>query len=232
MWEAEDRVLLVMDWVEGVTLSKWLRLASPEVARTLAKPITQEVLRALRVLHSHGIAHRDLHPGNVMISGEKAVLLDFCHCRLLFPSLGAKPLGGVEQAPPEMVPWMGYFQADLFAVGALALLMLNGFELPPVHCNDWALYSQRCGERQGWDSSAVEFLQALLQPTVGRRPTIEQALQMDWFAPPPPLPPPDGPVDLEHLLRADLLKQETVAADTAFSEKQFILSAVLGQPVQ
>lgn len=40
-----------------------------------------QVERALRHLHSLGIAHNDLNPANIMVEEDKAVIVDFDSCR-------------------------------------------------------------------------------------------------------------------------------------------------------
>jgi serine/threonine protein kinase len=68
----ENRPYLVMEWVEGGTLSdviKQNRLLPPLVAAKLMAIIA----RAVHQAHLNGIVHRDLKPGNVLLARSDAV---------------------------------------------------------------------------------------------------------------------------------------------------------------
>jgi serine/threonine protein kinase/tetratricopeptide (TPR) repeat protein len=65
--QVDSRPFLVMEWVEGGTLSdviKQARLFPPQVAAKLMAIIA----RAVHQAHLNGIVHRDLKPGNVLLA--------------------------------------------------------------------------------------------------------------------------------------------------------------------
>ncbi|MGH9481483.1 MAG: LpqB family beta-propeller domain-containing protein, partial [Terriglobales bacterium] len=66
---------LVMEYLEGEALSKRLEkgpLATPDLLR-----IAIEIAGALEQAHRQGVIHRDLKPGNIMLTKSGAKLLDF-----------------------------------------------------------------------------------------------------------------------------------------------------------
>src|SRR5437667_2664095 len=67
--------LLVMECVEGETLAKRLE-KGPLPLEQMLKYGTQ-ITDALDKAHRTGVVHRDLKPGNVMLTGSGAKLLDF-----------------------------------------------------------------------------------------------------------------------------------------------------------
>jgi len=77
---AANTFYMVMEYVEGVTLSALLRQEGAlEVSRALA--IAYEVARGLAEAHDIGVVHRDLKPANIMVvpgdEGERVKVLDF-----------------------------------------------------------------------------------------------------------------------------------------------------------
>jgi serine/threonine protein kinase/Tol biopolymer transport system component len=87
---------LVMEFLEGQTLADRLRtgaLPLPEVYR-----VGISVAEALAFAHRHGILHRDLKPGNIMLTESGAKLMDFG----LAKPLGIQNAGsGSGSAPPS-----------------------------------------------------------------------------------------------------------------------------------
>jgi len=66
---------LVMEYLEGETLSKRLKKGPLPTAQLLRTAI--EIATALDQAHRHGVTHRDLKPGNIMLTKSGAKLLDF-----------------------------------------------------------------------------------------------------------------------------------------------------------
>ena len=66
---------LVMEYLEGQTLGKRIEqgpMPTPELLR-----IATQICEALEKAHRQGVIHRDLKPGNVMLTKSGAKLLDF-----------------------------------------------------------------------------------------------------------------------------------------------------------
>ena len=75
--ETSRRVYFVMEWVDGaplrVLLAKEKRLDPARAVR-----IAVAVCDALEHIHSRGVVHRDLTPGNIMIgNGDEIKQIDF-----------------------------------------------------------------------------------------------------------------------------------------------------------
>ncbi|MGH9939106.1 MAG: serine/threonine-protein kinase, partial [Blastocatellia bacterium] len=74
--EADDSVFIVMEYVEGETLTTRIRDGKLEFIPLL--DIGAQVADALAAAHSVGLVHRDIKPSNILITREGQVkLLDF-----------------------------------------------------------------------------------------------------------------------------------------------------------
>ncbi|MGH7741773.1 MAG: serine/threonine-protein kinase, partial [Candidatus Eiseniibacteriota bacterium] len=101
---------LVMEHIEGETLAARLErgpLPTPEVLRYAA-----EIADALDKAHRQGLVHRDLKPGNVMLTKSGAKLLDFGLARIMVPGAGGAsgsiPAGSMlSQHPTVATPLTG-----------------------------------------------------------------------------------------------------------------------------
>jgi Tol biopolymer transport system component len=70
-----DLDFLVMEYLEGETLAE--RIARKPLSLDEALRIAIEVASALDAAHRHGVVHRDLKPGNIMLTKSGAKLMDF-----------------------------------------------------------------------------------------------------------------------------------------------------------
>jgi eukaryotic-like serine/threonine-protein kinase len=144
---------LVMEYLEGETLSKRLRngpLPTEQLLRTAV-----EIATALDQAHRHGVIHRDLKPGNIMLTKQGAKLLDFGLAKQKHPpltqassSLSPLPrgttggqtatgseslteqgmiLGTLEYMAPEQVEGKeADTRTDIFAIGVVIYEMATG----------------------------------------------------------------------------------------------------------
>jgi serine/threonine protein kinase len=76
---------LVMEYVEGKTLTHWSRENKPDKRRKLN--LFLKICGAVSYAHRNLIVHRDIKPGNIMVTGDDVPkLLDFGISKLMDPS--------------------------------------------------------------------------------------------------------------------------------------------------
>ncbi|WP_336047364.1 protein kinase domain-containing protein [Streptomyces sp. CA2R101] len=122
---------LVMEYVEGRTLSQVLRDGALPVAQAL--DLTGQVLDALEHSHRHAIVHRDIKPANVMVTGSgKAKVVDFGIAKALSEAATRLTGTGVAVgtpaylAPEQINGGETDHRTDLYAVGCLLYELLTG----------------------------------------------------------------------------------------------------------
>ena len=128
------RPFIVMELVSGQSLRELLLAGPLPLARTVA--ICEAVADALGEAHRHGIVHRDVKPGNVMVGqGGEAKVLDFGVARMEpAPDETARDPtqeGHVRGTPHYMSPEQACglpvdARSDLFSLGAVLYECLAG----------------------------------------------------------------------------------------------------------
>ncbi|MBP3223639.1 MAG: Stk1 family PASTA domain-containing Ser/Thr kinase [Actinomycetaceae bacterium] len=123
---------IVMEYVKGRTVASLLADGDP-VPIAEAVQITAGVLSALQYSHNEGIIHRDIKPGNVMLTPDgKVKVMDFGIARAIADSaatmtqtnsvVGTAQYLSPEQARGEVVD----ARSDLYSAGCLLYELLTG----------------------------------------------------------------------------------------------------------
>jgi WD40 repeat protein/serine/threonine protein kinase len=132
--EHEGRPYVVMAFVEGQSLAQ--RISSGQRYDDVAEAVrlVREVADALEAVHAHGLVHRDLKPGNILLDLEgHAILTDF---GLAWSEQDPERLtadGLVVGTPAFMAPEQAAGQADrigpwtdLYSLGVVFFRLLTG----------------------------------------------------------------------------------------------------------
>jgi eukaryotic-like serine/threonine-protein kinase len=138
----DETEFLVMEYLEGETLADRLKKGSLPLEQAFA--IAMAILDALDKAHRQGVVHRDLKPGNIMLTASGPKLLDFglakvtagpalqTHALSQLPTAAALTiqgtiLGTLQYMPPEQLEGQETdSRADIFSFGAVLYEMVTG----------------------------------------------------------------------------------------------------------
>ena len=191
---------LVMAYVEGITLHERLRGGEP-LAENEAVEIFRKLAAALHQVHTAGIFHCDIHPGNIMLqqNGEP-VLIDFGSAKLLQPMTVTvtttinESFSPYEQRNSENRP-----KATLDVYGLAATLFFAVTGIKPLPAINRKLYGDTLAFSPSFDSALSPWLcEAILKGMALEEQNRSADMQM-WrrlLYPPPIQPPVQAPAQI------------------------------------
>ncbi|MEE8468457.1 MAG: protein kinase, partial [Planctomycetota bacterium] len=160
---ADGRTYVLRSYVPGETLDRALKGASPERAACWI----DDLLAGLDALHGAGLVHRDVKAANVIVDGERAVLLDLELVRAA--DSGGDVAGTLYHLAPEVLTGGRHGpRADLFSLGVTLALAYLG--TPSTS------FRRRFPSTSFWDAARLDperlpaGLAALIRALVMRRP--------------------------------------------------------------
>ena len=174
--KTQDSVCISLcEYINGMTLDMRIEYYQPFDIRS-AKQILCQICDGLSQLHINGIVHRDIKPGNVMITDDGTVkIIDYSISRLIKPEQrkDTTVLGTAGYASPEQ---FGFTQTngktDIYACGVLLNYLLTG-KLPneQLHQGPLTTVIQQCIEidENKRFASADELKKVLQGKKINRR---------------------------------------------------------------
>jgi len=138
-----DTGYMIMEYVEGETLDRWLLSREFLPAADELQPVLAPVFSALEYLHARSMIHRDIAPDNIMIRADgRPVIIDFGAIKLIGQETQlrsqTRSFAVMKQfySPPEQIEEGGELdhRADIYSVGAVLYRAFSGF--PPASAED------------------------------------------------------------------------------------------------
>jgi Protein kinase domain len=129
--EDDGLLYISMRFVDGVDLGRLLARDGPLESSRAAQLISQ-VAAALDAAHAHGLVHRDVKPGNILITdGGHVYLTDFGLTRRISDTGGLTAtgmfVGTLDYIAPEQIEGRHVdARADIYALGCVVYELLSG----------------------------------------------------------------------------------------------------------
>jgi serine/threonine protein kinase len=174
---------LATAYVPGPTLSQLLASEGP-MSEQRVRELGAALAEALQVIHSCGLVHRDLKPGNIIMAEDGPRVLDFGIARAVENTrltatgiaFGTPGFLAPEQAEGREVDGA----ADVFALGAVLVAASGGSAFgggTPVALMYRSVHQE--ADLSGVPNSLRPMVAACLEKEAARRPSTDQLL--DWL---------------------------------------------------
>ena len=126
-----DTPYIVMEYVPGKRLDTFVAdLPAQRLSLEMSLALAQQIAEALDYAHSQGIVHRDIKPGNVIVTEEgRAKIADFGIAKINRTefTLPGQVLGTPAfMAPEQLLEGSADGRSDLFSLGVMLYWMLTG----------------------------------------------------------------------------------------------------------
>src|SRR5699024_526684 len=163
--ENESSFFIVMEYIEGPTLSEFIQAHSPLEIDTVMN-FTNQILDGIKHAHDTGIVHRDIKPQNILIEKDKTLkILDFGIAKALSETTMTQTnhvLGTVQYLSPEQARGEATDSGtDIYSIGVVLYEMLVG---KPPYTGETAV------------SIAIKHIQEPMPNASDQRSNVPQAL--------------------------------------------------------
>lgn len=177
-FEQDKRLYLVQELIEGQTLLAELQQQGAFSEKKI-RQLLADLLPVLKVVHEHGVIHRDIKPDNIMRRRKdgKLILIDFGVSKQVTATIlgqAGTTVGTHGYAPMEQMHGQVYPASDLYSLGVTCIRLMtqclpnNSDELYDAHQGCW-LWKEHLPRTTTISPQLEQILDKLLQYRVKER---------------------------------------------------------------
>ncbi|KAL0268641.1 UNVERIFIED_CONTAM: hypothetical protein PYX00_010497 [Menopon gallinae] len=193
VYETKLEMVLVLELAAGGELQRIVD-AREGLGEAETKEILRQILRGLEFLHGRNVAHLDIKPQNILLTGEypgaEIKLCDFGISRVIQNGVDVREiLGTPDYVAPEILSYEPIsLETDIWSVGVLAYVLLTGYSpfggetKQETFCN-----ISQCNLTfpeeffDGLSSNAQDFITQTLVTKPSNRLNVSQCLSHPWL---------------------------------------------------
>lgn len=120
--EYNDDIFLIMEYLEGKTLTEWLKDNQNNNFETIVN-LSLEILNGLAEIHKESLIHRDLKPDNIIITDKRLIIMDLGVIKDIKEAtitINKKFLGTIKYSAPEYLFGYEYNEkTDVYSFGLI-----------------------------------------------------------------------------------------------------------------
>jgi serine/threonine-protein kinase len=185
--EPESREpFIVLEYVPGEALNRILK-RERKLPLDTALQLAQEIAEALEYAHAKGVTHRDIKPGNILITQSgHAKIADFGIAKLNLAhfTVPGRVLGTPAYMAPEQLSGEGADgRSDLFSLGVILYVMVSGHS--PFHGDSATTVCFKVANREPLPVSALDLhlpneLDAVISRAMAKDPKVRYQRGADF----------------------------------------------------
>lgn len=178
---------VIFEKIEGESLLQRMNQL-PIFTEAETKVFLRQILRLLRTIHDYQLIHRDISPGNLILTPQQDwAIVDFSAAKITSKAASARPgtlIGSGVYTAPEQLQGKSYPASDLYSLGVICLELLtrmHPFELYDPGESRWVWRDYLL---QPVSEPFATFLDSLVADRVSDRPENAKAAlrQLDGAA--------------------------------------------------
>src|SRR5579863_3344487 len=169
---------LVMEFVEGELLSKIIEQGPLPLDKALSHAV--QIIDALAAAHAKGVIHRDLKPGNIIVTRNGVKVLDFGLARLKSERLPSASAENIETVT-EPITRAGAILGTLYYMSPEQVEAKEADERSDIFSFGAVFYEMITGQRPFTGDTQASVLASLMKdqppPISQRQPAVPRALE-------------------------------------------------------